>query len=163
MILQRAFTLIELLVVIVISAILASVILLSMRDSSKDYFLRDDLSRLAALMERNCRDALVSGHHIGIRLDDTGYDVFRHEGADWVSIKGDSIIYRHHDWSGDWRMNLEFQGREAYISDGEDTPQLICLGSGELLPFRLAMSGGVNLSLVLSGQPNGQVAVETSR
>ena len=160
---QRAFTLVEILVVITISAILVSATLLSMRDTSKDYFLRDDLSRLAALLERNCQDSLLSGQHLGIRVGEWGYDVFRHDGAEWVNIKGESVIYRHRDWSDQWRLDLQFQGRDAAINEGDDTPQLICLGSGELLPFRLALSGGLNMSLVLSGHSDGRIAIETSR
>ena len=160
---QRAFTIVELLVVIIISAVLASITLLSLRDTSEDYFLRDDLSRLAALLERNCRDALLSGQHIGIRVGDSGYDVFRHDGARWINIKGESVIYRHQDWSGDWRLDLEFQGLDAVIRGEEDTPQLICMGGGELVPFRLTLSGGIYVSLALAGQVNGPVSIESSR
>lgn len=163
MIRQRAFTLVEILVVIIISAILASITLLSLRDTSSDYFLRDDLARLAALLQRNCRDALISGQHIGIRVDNSGYDVFRYEGAEWVDIQAESVIYRHHDWSDSWRLRLEFQGLETEIDEADDTPQLICLGSGELLPFRLALGGGLNLPLVLYGRSDGQVTIENNR
>jgi general secretion pathway protein H len=160
---QRAFTLVEILVVILISAILASVTLLSMRDTSGDFFLRDDLDRLAALLKRNCQDALLSGQHLGIQVGDEGYDVFRHDGNNWVNIKSDSVIYRHWDWSGDWELDLEFQGRDAQINGGEDSPQLICLASGELLPFSLVLSEGISQSLVLSGRTNGHVEIETRR
>ena len=128
-----------------------------------DYFLRDDLGRLAALLKRNCQDALLSGQHLGIQVGDGGYDVFRHDGNNWVNIKSDSVIYRHWDWSGDWQMDLEFQGRDAQINGGEDTPQLICLASGELLPFSLVLSEGISHSLVLSGRTNGHVEIETRR
>lgn len=160
---QRAFTLVEILVVLIITTVLASFIILSLRDSGKDYFLRDDLSRLAALLEMNCRDALVTGQHIGIRVGDEGYDVFRHDGVEWIDISAESVIYRHRSWSDEWVLQLEFQGRDALIREGEDTPQLICLGSGELLPFRLALLGGPNMSLALTGHPDRQLIIEPNR
>lgn len=160
---QRGFTLVEILVVIIISTILASITLLSLRDTSDDYFLRDDLARLAALLQRNCRDALISGQHLGIRVDNAGYAVFRYEGAGWVDIQAESVIYRHNEWSNAWRLRLEFQGLETEISEADGTPQLICLGSGELLPFRLVLGGGLNFPLVLYGRANGQITIEKNR
>jgi general secretion pathway protein H len=160
---QRAFTLVEILVVLVISTILAGITLLSLRNASEDDLLREDLNRLAGLLQRNCQDALVYGQHLGIHVADDGYEVFRYDGANWIGIKAESAIYRHRNWSKDWQLQLTFQGLDTTIDESGQTPQLICLGSGELLPFRFTLSDGLNASLALSGLANGSMTVETIR
>ena len=160
---QRAFTLVEILVVMVISVVLASVTLLSIRDTDQDDLVRADMNRLAALLKRNCQDALVYGQHLGIRVADDGYDVYRYETASWTSIQGESALYHHRNWSGNWRLQLSFQDQDTMIDEADDTPQLICLGSGELLPFRFTLSDGQDTRLALSGQSDGRIRIGTGR
>lgn len=155
----RAFTLVEVLVVMIISAILAAVTFLAMRDTGPEDLLAEDLHRLAALLKHNCREALVYGQHLGIRVSASGYDVFRFEGTGWISTRGESAVYRHRDWSNNWQLQLTFEGFDAPIEDSDETPQLICLGSGELLPFTISLSDGPATSLVLLGHADGQMSI----
>lgn len=156
---QRAFTLVEILVVIVISAILAGVTLLSMRDAGSAELLAGDINRLAALLRHNCRDALVYGQHLGIGVTDRGYAVYRHDGTGWKNIEAESALFRQRGWSNDWHLQLSFQGQDSTITHSTDTPQLICLGSGELLPFRFSLSDGQGAALALTGYADGKIVV----
>ena len=133
--------------------------LLSMRDAGSAELLAGDINRLAALLRHNCRDALVYGQHLGIGVTNRGYAVYRHDGSGWKNIEGESALFRQRGWSDDWQIRLSFQGQDSTITHSNDTPQLICLGSGELLPFQLSLSDGQGAVQALTGSTDGKIVV----
>lgn len=139
---QQGMTLLEILVVLVITATLASLIVLNFSTRAEDQLQRD-AERFAALLEQHCQDAMLLGQIRGLSLDDRGYQFWYRANKQWLDAGNGKRVYRSREWAGDWDLELSINGLAESLNRGLDSaeqqPRLICLGDGLLPLFVLRM------------------------
>jgi general secretion pathway protein H len=141
------FSLIELLVVIVILAIMAAMVLLSMGTLRSGDPAETEARRLTALLELLAEEALIQGRDYGVEFFADGYRFlsFDPDSGLW-SVVADEASLRPRELSGDLRMVLAVDGREVVVHAEERerdrrrdeiVPQVAIFSSGEFTPFEL--------------------------
>lgn len=158
--LASGFTLIELLVVVVIVAVLAAALTLSIGSVGGARQLEHEAERLQALLSHACEQAEISGREIGLSFANDGYAFSRFEGDSWQPLKlGNEALRRRH-WNG-ITLSLQRNGtRVSVLKDLPDKPQLVCFSSGEITPFQLDLIlGELDMRYRLSGQPDGTLTL----
>ena len=156
---QRGHTLLEIIVVIVILGILGGTAVLTLRGDSTGERLSLTASRLADLVRSQCEDALLESRSIALRPGPEGYRFEVWEAQRWLPHP--DPLYRPRSWPVPLRVALEVDGLTlgAAADGGGETP-ILCLASGELVPFELTLAADGPVSVRLTGQATGQVVVE---
>jgi general secretion pathway protein H len=141
------FSLIELLVVIVILAIMASMVLLSMATLRSEDPVETEARRLTALVQFVAEEALVQGRDFGVEFFHDGYRFLSWDPDNGLwSIVDDESTLRPRTLAGDLRVVLAVDGREVVLDPAEArrdrredelAPQVAIFSSGELTPFEL--------------------------
>lgn len=164
------FSLIELLVVIVILAIMAGMVLLSMATLRSDEPAETEARRLAALLELVAEEALVQGRDFGVEFFADGYRFlsFDPDSGLW-SVVDDEAYLRQRTLGGDLHVVLAIDGREVVVDEAEGrrergqdelVPQVALFSSGEVTPFELFLVAGfVADAWLLRGRPQGEIEV----
>lgn len=164
------FSLIELLVVIVILALMAGMVLLSMGTLRSDEPAETEARRLAALLELVAEEALVQGRDFGVEFFADGYRFlsFDPDSGLW-SVVDDEAYLRQRTLGGDLRVVLAVDGREVVVDEAEDrrerrrdelVPQVALFSSGEATPFELFLVAGfVADAWLLRGRTQGDIEV----
>lgn len=123
----RGFTLLEVLVTVVILAVLASVLALSVGAGDDEQVLRRETERLAARLSYACERAELSGRDVGLHVRGGGYAFSVMQGEGWRFIEDDAALSR-----------VEFRAPlAATLVDAEtpsaftEMPQWRCFASGE--------------------------------
>lgn len=141
------FSLIELLVVIVILAIMAAMVLLSMGTLRSGDAAETEARRLTALLELLAEEALIQGRDYGVEFFADGYRflAFDPDSGLW-SVVADEASLRPRELGGELRMVLAVDGREVVVHaeerererrQDEIVPQVAIFSSGEFTPFEL--------------------------
>lgn len=164
------FSLIELLVVIVILAIMAGMVLLSMGTLRSDEPAETEARRLAALLELVAEEALVQGRDYGVEFFADGYRFlsFDPDSGLW-SVVDDEAYLRQRTLGGDLRVVLAVDGREVVVDEADDrrerrrdelVPQVGLFSSGEATSFELFLVAGfVADAWQLRGRAQGDIEV----
>jgi len=154
---SRGFTLIEILVVVVIVAVLAGTVAVSLLGSGGERQLERTAERLRALVAYACERAELSGREIGLDLTTSGYAFREHEGSEWRRHASDELRARR--WDLPLQAVLRRDGVPVAIgAEPPATPPLVCFPSGEITPFRLdlvlpAQRLGYRLDVAAHGAP----------
>jgi len=130
------FTLIELLVLIAIIGILVSVAALSMGTNGYQHLVEKESSRLVAVMQMMCDDAILQGIQHGLLSEPDRYQVISMRHKEWL-YNPDDRLYAPHVLPKsiliEWR---------SHIPDSMPLPQMdqgqmvfLALSSGESTPF----------------------------
>ena len=90
----RGFTLIEMLVTVVILAVLASVLVLSVGAGDEEQRLRREVERLQARIVYACERAELTGREVGLHLRAGGYAFSAMQGEGWRFIEDDPALKR---------------------------------------------------------------------
>ena len=90
----RGFTLIEMLVTVVILAVLASVLVLSVGAGDEEQRLRREVERLQARIVYACERAELTGREVGLHLRAGGYAFSARQGEGWRFIEDDPALKR---------------------------------------------------------------------
>ena len=151
---SRAFTLLELLVVLVIIGIMVSFAVVSFGVLGGDREAEQEARRLTAILTQARDEAALQGRDLGLRLEPTAYEFMSLEPrrGGWEAIADDDLLRRRELPDG-LRMRLWLESREVLLEQPKQesrktvatpTPQIIVLGSGEIVPFDLeiAREGG---------------------
>jgi general secretion pathway protein H len=154
------FTLIEVLVVIVILALLAATVTLTLLGSGGDRELTRDAERLRALVAYACERSELSGRPLGVTLVRTGYLFSELDEDGWHRLKDDELRERH--WTLPLQATLARDGIGVEIGTAPPPkPQLACFSSGELTPFRLDLAlTDASLTYRIDGAPDGTLTLE---
>lgn len=158
---SAGFTLIEVLVVVTIAAVLASLVVLRLGNWRSGAEPDEQLTRLAALIEYQCEQALFQARPRGIRLTSEGYDFWQSTAPGWVPLPDDEVA-RPRAWRGEVALDLVVEDRGVPLEREPPAPQLICQPLGELTAFRLEMRAG-DLVTALAGEPGGTLALEETQ
>ena len=150
----RGFTLIEILVVIVIIGVIVTFAVLSFGVLGGDREAEQEARRLSAILAQVREEAALQGRDLGLRLEPTAYEFMSLEPrrGGWEVIADDDLMRRRELPDG-LRMRLWLESREVLLEQPRaearkkvetPTPQVIVLGSGEIVPFDLeiAREGG---------------------
>jgi len=153
------FTLIEILVVVVILAVLAGALTLSVGGVGGERQLAREAEQLRALLGYACEQAELGGRGIGVSLDTHGYQFSVSNRAEWEPAQTTEL--RPRAWLGGAPPILTRDGRRVEIADkAPEKPQLVCFASGELTPFRMDLAL-TDLPHVyrLDGEMSGDIAL----
>jgi general secretion pathway protein H len=162
------FSLIELLVVIVILAIMASMVLISMGTLRSEDTTEREARRLVALLELVAEEALIQGRDYGVEFFADGYRFLSWDPDTRLwSVVDDEALLRRRELPPELSVVLAIDGREVVV-DAEDlrrnrpqdelVPQVAVFSSGELTPFELFLvTDFVADAWVLRGQVRGDL------
>ncbi|MEE4297750.1 MAG: type II secretion system minor pseudopilin GspH [Wenzhouxiangella sp.] len=152
------FTLIELLVVVTIAAILSALVVLSLGNWSSPEDPKHQLSRLAALLEQQCEQALFQSRARGLRVTDEGFDFWQSGPDGWQALP-DSGAAAARRWPEGLAVELLLEGRQQGLREEIETPQIHCQPLGQVTPFELALEGGGQRArLLVSGNGHSELA-----
>jgi len=156
----RGFTLIEVLVVVVILGVLAAALVLSTAGSGERRLERE-AERMRSLIAYACEQAELRGREIGVSVNRTGYRFSEFDRDSWVGFSEGEL--RPRIWLAGTSALLSRDGNTVEVAEAyPDKPQLLCLSSGELTPFRLELGlGEIAVRYRLDGTPDGAVALAT--
>lgn len=160
------FTLIEILVVIVILAIMAGMVLLSMGTLRPDDPTGTEARRIRALLELLSEEALIQGRDYGVEFFADGYRFLSWDPDTrlWTVIDDEEALRRRALPDG-MRTVLAVDGREVVTQEGgrerpqdELVPQVAIFSSGEFTPFELFLvTEFVADAWVLRGEMRGHL------
>lgn len=134
----RGFTLIEMLVTVVILAVLASVLVLSVGAGDEEQRLQREIERLQARIVYACERAELTGRDIGLHLRERGYAFSAAQAEGWRFIEDDAALKRT---ALPEAMRLAADD-EALAENFVEKPQLLCFASGEATPMQIELAAG---------------------
>ncbi len=156
---ERGFSLIEVLVVVVILGVVVAAVALSIGGNASRE-LEAQAARLQALLRLGCEQSELTGRDLGIFVSRRRIE-FAWRGPDrWYPLAdAPREALRPREFDAAIEVALERDGeRLALQEDAPADPQLLCVASGELSPFRMQLSrGDVPEHWQLEGRPDGQV------
>lgn len=155
----QAFTLIEVLVVLVVVAVMAGLLVFSMRDNPERE-LKREAQGLAALLNTALDEAVMQSRDLGLVISDRGYVfvAFDPKEKRWLPLL-QKPLGEHHFAEG-YLVEFAFDGKQiddktrariekfiargsgdndADLNDGEKKPALLLLSSGEITAFALTL------------------------
>lgn len=155
----RGFTLIELLVVVVILAVLAGALTLSIGSLGGERQLEQQARRAQALIAHACEQAQLLDRDIGVAFDLSGYRFARRDGERWQVVRSDELRPRR--WLSGTRAAVSIDDHPLAVGvEFPERPQLVCFASGDLTPFRLELRlTDLAVAWRLDGTPTGDVGV----
>ncbi len=129
----RGFTLLEIMVTLVLIGILASIAVLSVGGGPQDRLAQEG-QRLAALLELQQQEAILTGELRGVQFSRQGYAILTldEQGA-WVAPDATAALIRH-EWPEDITLGLWVENRPAPLEKPR-VPQVVLLNSGEATEF----------------------------
>lgn len=134
----RGFTLIEVLVTVVILAVLASVLVLSVGVGDEEQWLQRESERLQARIVYACERAELTGRELGLHLRRSGYAFSSPHGEQWRFIDNDKALQRA---SLPKAITLA-AGDEDLAPSFIEKPQFLCFASGEATPMQIELAAG---------------------
>lgn len=145
-----------------ILGVLATMAVLSVSTADNDRLLREEARRIAALVGLNCEEAVLRGESLALSFGPagTGYGFLRQAGEEWLPRRADA--WRPRALPEGFRTRLVVEGREVPLDEAvAGRPHVICLSSGELVPFEARLSApGAPAAWRVTGEWDGDLAVE---
>ena len=154
---SRGFTLIEILVVVVIIAIVATGMILSVGITGRDGPLEKESERLTALVNYARDKAELQTHEYGLFLHDNDYEFLTYDArkALWRSVEEDDAL-RQRELPGGLTLRLIVEGRPVVLKraqeekkakdkeeqeriDRERVPHIMIFSNGDITPFKLTV------------------------
>ena len=149
----RGFSLIELLVVVVIIAVLALAVTLSVAGSADRQLLRET-DRFEGLVRLACERAEQSGREIGVDVGTGGFSFRQLAGDKWQDAESEGE-FRARAWLDGMRVALSREGRSVDLGTRDAPPQIVCFSSGEMTPFALTFALGDATPYRITGSDDG--------
>jgi general secretion pathway protein H len=154
---SAGFTLIEILVVVVIIAIVATAMMLSVGITGRDAPLEKESERLTALVNYAREKAELQTHEFGLFLHDNDYEFLTYDArkALWRSVEEDDAL-RRRELPGGLTLRLVVEGRPVVLKraqeekkatdkeeqeriDRERVPHIMIFSNGDVTPFKLTV------------------------
>jgi len=150
---SRGFSLIELLVVVVIIAVLALAVTLSVAGGADRQLARES-DRFESLVHFACEKAEQSGREIGVNVGTGGYAFQQLSGDKWQDVDTDDAL-RARAWLDGVRVALSREGHGVDLDARNAPPQIVCFSSGEMTPFALTLALGDAKPYRITGVDDG--------
>jgi general secretion pathway protein H len=160
----RGFTLLEVLVVVVIIALLAALATVSVGVLGEDREIEDESGRLADGIALLQEQAQLEGRDYGLRIESTGYEFMRYDAFEqrWRAVEGDLGLAPRELPAG-LAFELTLEGRPVLLRAEQEPerrlPQLYAWGSGDMTPYRLAISRQGGDAITLIGAADGSIEI----
>ncbi|RXJ72661.1 type II secretion system protein GspH [Veronia nyctiphanis] len=149
------FTLLEILLVLVVLGLSAAVVVPNISSNNKDT-VKEESQRFFRLMQLWSEEAMLSSETLGVRVEDKSYHLMKLSSDDWVRVE-EGRYSKDIELPEDVEVELEVTGftdqddrlfsRESLFDDTLfedeeekeklDPPQIILMGNGEIIPFRM--------------------------
>lgn len=147
------FSLIELLVVVVIIAVLALAVTLSVAGGADRQVLRET-DRFEGLVRLACEKAEQTGREIGVNVGTGGFSFQQLAGDEWQDADVDGELHPR-SWLDGMRVALSREGRSVDLAARAAPPQIVCFSSGEMTPFALTLALGDATPYRITGGDDG--------
>lgn len=166
------FTLVEVMVVMVIVALMAGLLVVTVSDTPQRRLQRE-AGDLAALLNFASDEAVLRGVELGLIIDDHGYRFvyFDPEKKKWLGLPDKAL--KGHAFKEPYEVTFALDGEQldaktqerikklSERSEDEDQrPMLLLLSSGEFLPFTLTLRFADNTPVTLSGDGVNPILVQ---
>ena len=150
----RGFTLVEVLVVVVLIAITVLIVTVRIAPDDRDA-LKDEASRLAALLSQARDEAILTGSSLAWRVEGDGY-VFLQRARDrtWAPFDGEGAFRQRALMPPVQLLGFEIAGRAAEAGE-----LLVFPSSGMALPFRIVL-GANALRMSVRSDTGAQVLLQ---
>ena len=144
----RGFTLIEILVVMVLIALLAGVVAMTIGEGNQRRELANEAKRFHAVLRMAADEAIFQNVEIGVVLGTEQYEflAYNEEKSRWEGMPQNFLkSHQFPDWI-EVEFNREEQAATLPVQSDDSreeearTPQFMLLSSGESTPFRVRMS-----------------------
>lgn len=156
------FSLLELLAVLVIIGVIAGMATLAVGTAGTERMLEQEARRLAGLVRVSCEESVLQGSSLAVSfgLEGTSYGFLRRHGEQWLPRRGYDA--RPRSLPDGFRAEVRVEDRAVPLDDVQaGRPHLVCLPSGELVPFRVRLSApGARSAWLVSGEWDGDLSVE---
>lgn len=148
--------------VLLIIGVVAGMATIAVGTAGTGRLLEQEARRLAGLARVTCEEAVFQGAGlaIGFGLDGTAYGFLRQRGERWLPRRGHAS--RTRVLPEGFRAELVVEGRPVVL-DGTQAgrPHIVCLPSGELIPFRVVLSApGTDTEWLINGDWDGDITAE---
>lgn len=156
---QSGITLIEMLVgLVVVSVLLGATMMTFPRTGER----RTDLAaeQAAALIALACERAELTGRDIGMKVDGKRLVFARLQAQQWRAF-ADSPQEALRPRAMDAQTHLELRVDDSLplaSNSASDTPPLVCLATGEMTPFTLAIEGPTRRRWLIRGDQAGKLS-----
>lgn len=156
---QSGVTLIETLVgLVVVSVLLGATMMAFPRTGER----RTDLAaeQAAALIALACERAELTGRDIGMKIDGQRLVFARLQARQWRAFADSpQEALRPRALDAQTRLELRVDDSLPLASAGASgTPPLVCLATGEMTPFVLAIEGPARRRWLIRGDPTGKLS-----
>lgn len=166
----HGFTLIEVLVVLIIMAIVATMVSVSIIGADRTVRLRNLAEEISLMIPLAEQQAILQPTQIGIVFADHHYKFYRYVSddndpsqGDWKLIKDDRVFVTK-NYSNDITVKIQVPQNVQNVIDQSDIyirPQLMMFSSGDILPFTMTLAIKNNAPLYkITGEANGTVTLE---
>lgn len=156
------FSLLELLAVLAIIGVLATMAMLSVSTADNEQLLRQEARRIAGLVDLTCEEAVMRGETLALSFGPggTNYGFLRQAGEEWLPRRADA--WRPRALPEGFHARLTVEGRDVALDETTaGRPHVVCLASGELLPFEARLSApGAAAEWRVTGEWDGDLAIE---
>lgn len=161
--LHRGFTLIELLVVLVVIALFAGMIMMTITPNN-GRTLERETKRLVHVIQLAQDEAILQGIELGLTVSESDYYFLRLQDNNWITLTADRI-FKKYSIDPIIKMNLQIEDENNVrdVDDTEKLPSIMILSSGELTSFELNLSiiDTMESELSIIGQENGQLSIKS--
>lgn len=155
------FSLLELLAVLLIIGIVATMAVLSVGTADSERLLHEEARRLAALVDLSCEEAVLRGDTFALSFGPggTGYGFLVRTGERWLPRTDNA--WRPRTLPEGFSAEVRVEGRRVLLDEAAaGRPHLVCLASGELVPFEVRLQApGTETAWRVTGAWDGDVAV----
>ncbi|RKZ47108.1 MAG: type II secretion system protein GspH [Candidatus Parabeggiatoa sp. nov. 3] len=133
----NGFTLIEIMVVMIIIGVILSFATLSIGDGGLAQKLEQEAQRLTALLKLAQTEAIMQAKEMGISFDNQGYRFYVLQAQKWQPFTIQDDIFRPRTLPKGIFTEIHLEGEPIILNEAKNTPQLLLLSSGELIPFQI--------------------------
>lgn len=162
---SSGFTLIEIMVVMVVIALGASIVVLSLPSGQPS--LRDEAEKLAARLTLVAETAPISSTMTGVEITSTGYRLATRSLGAWVDHKGLGAPGEIYRWPEGVSLSLRIEGQQtkvlaSFTQGDQRAPDIFFLPSGEQSPFKLLLDNG-DENITITADAIGPITVNSER
>ncbi len=145
---ERGFSLVEVMIVVAIIGLMASVVVLSLPSKSTE--LRQSVQRTEQVLVALSRRSVLSGRIVGVAFTETGLSTFSLTDDGWVfdnAMLNDGVFR----WEPASLVAVKVEGTDQAVGDGQATPHIWYLPTGEHPAFELSFAGHAGSAQLSAG------------